>query len=500
MLKALKTAFTQKTHEGTTERLMQLSFGYFALYIVTGFLAKYFEKTLGIGGTTYTFYNTIGGQIICLAVVLALGWYKFKSTNRVKVLGFNMPRELYYIIPSGICTAIVIPTTTLMYTLPISVMVAMIIMRASIIVISRGIDEAQIRQGILKKKVYWEENIAVVIALGAVALQLLNFKGAYAMVQATGNYLGFIPQLFVFDKASFDFLGNSAAMTILAAYLTAYTIRIYIMNYYKNTRPKGAIYDTNGFFAIEQLSSTATLLIVGTVFFMAVNKPAIEPYNPADLPAAVQVENPAPERLALTATVAKAGAMLGKDTSKFTGAQRDAAEDALAGAANLLSYKTVAPEALKAADEALNKPLGAVKQTFAFQFSDAARNPPAKWGRTIASGLPFGAAAFFSVFLFMFKGRTATFAGLVNRLTSLIAGTVATLLVFALIPNQKPPKLEDWFGLVLMFIAIYFIGKAEQKRSCELAKANEIAPEKDSETGCAAGNGAAAAAPAKEQN
>jgi hypothetical protein len=493
MLKTLKIVFSQKTHEGTTERLLQLSFGYFGLYVITGFLAKYFDKVLGVSGTYYTFYNTIGGMLICNVVVFIWGWYRFQSTDRMTVLGVSVPRELMYIIPSGICTAIVIPTTTLMYTLPISVMVAMIIMRASVIVISRLIDEAQIRQG-LKKVVYWEENVAVVIALGAVALQMLNFKGAAAMVQATGNYAAFFSQLFIFDKNNFDFIGNPAAMTILAFYLTAYTIRIYIMNYYKNTRPKGAVYDTNGFFAVEQISSTLFIVIVGLLFFHAVNKPAALPYAPADLPAAVQVEKPSPERLALAASAEAAKAVLAADTSKFTDEVRAEAEEAVAGAATLLSYKTVAPEALAAASARLDKAVAPVKKSFAWQFTDAARNPPSKWGLTIMSGLPFGFAAFFSVFLFMFKGRTATFAGLVNRLTSLIAGTAATILVWWLIAGQKPPKGEDWFSLALMFIAIYFIGKAEKKRSCELARAHEVEPEKDGEV-CAPGSGAAPAKP-----
>ncbi|HNW43178.1 MAG TPA: hypothetical protein PKI19_01645 [Elusimicrobiales bacterium] len=488
MLKMLKTVFTQKTNEGTTERLLQLSFGYFGLYVITGFLAKYFEKVMGVGGIQYTFYNTIAGVLICNGVVLAWGWYKFQSTDRVKCLGFEIPREFFYIIPSGVCTAIVIPTTTLMYTLPISVMVAMIIMRASIIVISRLIDEAQIRQGILHKKVYWEENVAVVIALGAVAMQMLNFKGAAATVQATGNYAGFIGQLFVFDKSSFDFLGNAAAMTILTFYLTAYTIRIYIMNYYKNTRKPGAVYDTKGFFAVEQITSTLTLVLAGLIFFMAVNKRPAEPYLPAERPAAAQAAEASPERAALEASVAGAEALLVSDTVKFSAENRAQTEDAIAAAAQLLSYRKVAPETLRAAAEALNKPVAAVKKTFAFQFTEAARNPTPKWAQTIASGIPFGLAAFFSVFLFMFKGRTATFAGLVNRLTSLIAGTAATIMVWWLIKDQKLPKTEDWVGLVLMFIAIYFIGKAEKKRSCELAKAHEIEPEK----------GAAACAPAGE--
>lgn len=388
MIKTLKTVFTQKTHEGTTERLLQYSFSYFGLYVITGYLAKYFAKTLGMGGDTYTVYNTIGGMLICNLVVLAWGWYKFKSTDRIDFLGMNMPREFFYIIPSGICTAVIIPTTTLMYVLPISVMVAMIIMRASVIIISRLIDTIQIKQGVLKKTVYWEENVAVVFALVAVSIKFIYVK-----------------------PGDFDFLGNAAAMTILAAYLTAYSIRIYIFNYYKNTRKPGAVYDTKGFFAVEQIASSLALIIAGALFFYSIDLAAADP------------------------------------------------------------------------------------KTFAFQFKDSLVNTPALWKEGILSGLPFGAAAFFSVFLFMFKGRTATFAGLVNRVTSLVAGTVATLVVWWLIAGQKPPAMEDWFGLAAIFVAIYFMGKAEQKRACELAKAHEIEPEKDTEV-CAPTNGAAA----KEQN
>ncbi|OGR97678.1 MAG: hypothetical protein A2016_02980 [Elusimicrobia bacterium GWF2_62_30] len=377
MLKTLHTVFTQKTHEGTTERLLQYSFSYFILYVITGYLAKYFAKTLGMGGNTYTVYNTIGGMLICNLVVIAWGWYKFKSSDYTTVLGISMPREFLYIIPSGICTAVIIPTTTLMYVLPISVMVAMIIMRASVIIISRIIDTIQIKQGILHKTVYWEENVAVVFALIAVSIKFIYVK-----------------------PGDFDFLGNAAAMTILTAYLTAYSIRIYIFNYYKNTRKKDAIYDTKGFFAVEQIASTIGILIAGTILFYSV-------------------------------------------------------------------------------DLAIADPKG-----FGYQFKDSLVNTPALWKEGVLSGIPFGFAAFFSVFLFMFKGRTATFAGLVNRVTSLVAGTVATLVVWWLIAGQKPPAMEDWFGLAAIFGAIYFMGKAEQKRACELAKAHEIELEKDSEVAC----------------
>ena len=73
----------------------------------------------------------------------------------------------------------------------------------------------------------------------------------------------------------------------------------------------------------------------------------------------------------------------------------------------------------------------------------------------------------------MFKGRTATFAGLVNRLTSLVAGTAATLVSFFAFQG-KFPKVQDWVSLVFILIAVGFLSRAEQKRIRELAMSKEI--------------------------
>jgi hypothetical protein len=67
----------------------------------------------------------------------------------------------------------------------------------------------------------------------------------------------------------------------------------------------------------------------------------------------------------------------------------------------------------------------------------------------------------------MFKGRTATFAGLVNRLTSLIAGTAATLL-FALLWGGKYPSNDDWITLGFILVAVGFLTMAEKKRAKEI--------------------------------
>jgi len=353
-----------KTIEGSTGRLLQLCIGYFVFYVITGVSVKYFLGS-GMPDMQYLVYSTIGGNMIALLIVLSLKWYKLQSNKIIGFLGMKIPEEYLYIIPSGICTAIVIPTTTLMYSLPISVMVAMVIMRGSVIIISRLIDAIQIRQGILKKRVYMEENIAVLFALIAVAINIFS-----------GN------------DGGFDFIYNTAAVVILTSYIIAYFIRIYIMNYYKNTRGKGIKQDNKGFFAVEQIAATITMLLIGIVFYSS------------------------PE-------------LFGWQSKQIT------------------------------------------------EFIGAFHTPSAMWEYAILAGTAFGAVAFFSVFIFMFKGRTATFAGLVNRLTSLIAGTASTLLIFYFFGGKFPSK-EDWISLVFILISVAFISKAEKKRISEMKALHEI--------------------------
>jgi hypothetical protein len=97
------------------------------------------------------------------------------------------------------------------------------------------------------------------------------------------------------------------------------------------------------------------------------------------------------------------------------------------------------------------------------QFNGAITDPLPRYPEAILAGMAFGIVAFFSVFIFMFKGRTATFAGLVNRLTSLIAGTASTLL-FALTFDSKWPKGSDWLSLIVIFVAVGFLTRAERRR------------------------------------
>ncbi|MCK4608375.1 MAG: hypothetical protein KAT71_02755 [Gammaproteobacteria bacterium] len=356
--------------EGSTGKLVQLCIAYFVLYVITGVTVRYFQYYPNgplMTPIEYLTYSTTGGVILALGVVLILRWYRFHSARLISLKGIKFPSEFCYILPSGICTAVIITFTTLMYSIKgVSVMVAMVLMRGSVIIIGRVVDHIQIKQGLLKKKVYWEENMGMVFALLAVAIKMFW-------------------SVFNHNSSDFDFLSHPVAMTILCSYVAAYAFRIYIMNYFKNTRPKGVKYDTKGYFAIEQISAFVVLLIAAIVLL----------------------------------TVSRAHS------------------------SGLQDYHA------------------------------AVFHPQSGWVWAVLAGTAFGAVAFFSVFIFMFKGRTATFAGLVNRLTSLIAGTAATLISWEFLKGGFP-DIQDWLSLAFILVAIGFIAKGERRRSAELVATHEI--------------------------
>ena len=83
MIKMMKTVLTRKTHDGTTERLLQLALAYFATYILTGVFPKYFMNTApgdpAMSDVQYMVYSTLLSSLFCITLVIIWKWYKFQS-------------------------------------------------------------------------------------------------------------------------------------------------------------------------------------------------------------------------------------------------------------------------------------------------------------------------------------------------------------------------------------------------------------------------------------
>ncbi len=369
-----------KFKSGSTAQLLLLCTGYFVAYVVYAICSKYFTDILKMPQFNYLYNNTVSSSAVCVIIVLVLGWITIlaRTSNRQVAWGnFHFPAETGWIALSGVCTAVVIPSTTLLYTIGISVMVAQVIMRGIIIVISRIVDAIQIKKGLLTKRVYREENIAVIFALLAVASVLLLFPVAVFLKDHGATIPSWLGVNLDRDAKPFVFVKSTLAMTILIMYTLAYAIRLYIMNWYKNTRKPDKT-DNRGYFAVEQIFASLTMVILGALFFFA---PILFQWQPVQI----------------------------------------------------------------------------------LDWREAVLNPNFA---AILSGIPYAAVAFFSVFLFMFKGRTATFAGLANRLTSLLAGILATLLLWKFF-GLRFPSAADWVAVLFVLIAVYYMRKAEIKRVSE---------------------------------
>lgn len=342
--------------------LFRLCLGYFFFYVLTGLSVKYFtgpvnQGFLGLNDVEYLLYSTTVASAVCVAVVLVFGWHK-----RMPWQGW---RAIMPILFSGVCTAFIIPSTTLIYSQPISVMIAMVLMRAGVLIVSRLVDLILSLQGLAKRKVLWQENAAVVLAIASLSLQ----AGA-SLLHQRGDAV----------VKHFAFLQSSMVMGLLLFYMLSYFFRIYIMNYFKSVDPAGARIDNKAFFGIEQLAASGTMLLAAGMIYLF-------------------------------------GSVGGTEAASFSG-----------------------------------------KLVLAFG------EPSAYWLPASLSGVFYGMVAFFSVFIFLLRGRSATFAGLANRLTSLLAGTTATLIGCLLFATPWP-GVADWVSFFLIMFAVLLLAAAEQRHN-----------------------------------
>lgn len=231
--------------EDWTQNLRLLGTWLFLGYVGTGVMPKVFTHGLGgvekVSQNQYAVFSTAGGVAVGLCIVFGLGWLRrFKRT---------VPWEGTMAVVSGISTADVIVTTTLMYTFAgVSVMVAQVMMRGSVIVLMLGIDWYMLLRGISQHKVTKTQLKGVVFALAAVALAML----APARPLKPGQHAATMMEI----------------LSTLAMYIFAgYGVRLYIQQLYKHR--KGKAQDNRGFFAVEQLSAAATLALVGGCIYFA---------------------------------------------------------------------------------------------------------------------------------------------------------------------------------------------------------------------------------------
>ena len=174
-----------------------LALGYFLAYIPYSGISKAVTSGLLTGGRIISGAQILPSAAISTAIAIPLfislkGWWRYGRKHPVFGLSIPFPRPRVFI--SGFGFATIILTTTLAYSFSrVSILLALVLMRAGVLAMSPAID------WVFQRRVRWFSWTGLVLSLTAVLISLWN---------AQGYRLGF------------------AAILNLGAYLTGYAMRI----------------------------------------------------------------------------------------------------------------------------------------------------------------------------------------------------------------------------------------------------------------------------------
>lgn len=202
------------------------AFGYFAAYVPYSALTKYLSKTKGIAGFELLPITACASFVAMIAFLTGMGWWKY--AGRKKILGLNVPWPGKWTFLSGVCSAAIIPTTTLAYTFGgISIVFMMLLLRGGVLGLAPIVD------ALSGRKVRWFSWIALALTLGSLFVSFFFGQGSYKMTVAAGINL--------------------------SIYLLAYFVRLRFMSRMAKSDDAAA---TTRYFVEEHMSATPVLLVV----------------------------------------------------------------------------------------------------------------------------------------------------------------------------------------------------------------------------------------------
>jgi len=208
------------------------AFGYFACYVPYSLMVKLLSKGLlpsldrkspaGFALLPLSVSASAVGMVIFL---LATRWWKHAAHSRI--MGVDIPRPTRWTFLSGLCTAMIIGTTTLAYTFEgVSIVFAMLLMRGGVLIIAPIVD------ALSKRHVRWFSWAGLICALCALLVSLVD----------TDSYT--IPFLCAID---------------IAIYLASYFIRLRFMS---RLAKSSATHANRKYFAEEQMVAAPALVII----------------------------------------------------------------------------------------------------------------------------------------------------------------------------------------------------------------------------------------------
>jgi len=206
--------------------------GYFACYVPYSFMTKVMSKGLlsslngnGLVGFSILPVTALATTVAMIIVISSLGWWKYATHSNI--FGLNLPHPTMWTFLSGVCTSLIIGTTTLAYTFDgLNIVFAMVLMRGGVLIIGPIVDK------ITKRKVRWFAFAGMVCSLFALLTSLLDTSGYN------------VPLL---------------AGVVISIYLASYFIRFQFMS----KLAKSARADANRkYFVEEQMTATPMFVII----------------------------------------------------------------------------------------------------------------------------------------------------------------------------------------------------------------------------------------------
>jgi hypothetical protein len=174
----------------------------------------------------------VGTAVVTPLIVTGLGWWRY--AGRRQLLGVSMPWPTRCTLLAGLATALIIYTTTLMYSFSgVSIVLAMLLMRAGVLMLAPVVD------GLFKRRVRWFSWTAFglsLFALVAVAAELRGYHLTWALGVTVGAYVG------------------------------AYAVRLQCMNIQAKSHDRDA---THRYFVEEQMVAMGVLLVVPVALGLA---------------------------------------------------------------------------------------------------------------------------------------------------------------------------------------------------------------------------------------
>lgn len=230
------------------------AFGYFAAYVPYSFMTKVLTKGLlsnnpdskaavhdpdwAVNSFEILPPTIMASVLVMIAFISCMKWWKYATQWKLNIGGkeLSLPRPRLLTLFSGICTGLVVVTTTLAYTIDgVSIVFAMLLMRGGMLIMSPIVDT------IFKRKVRWFSWCA--LGMSIAALLVSNLWEPFFSGKSIAEVTAF----------------NTLLLIDLAIYLGSYFVRLSMMSKLAKSENDD---DTKKFFVEEQMVGTPAILII----------------------------------------------------------------------------------------------------------------------------------------------------------------------------------------------------------------------------------------------